>query len=322
MSTARTDKSSPGDSLPLPPAVASQILRLIGTDNLSVHDHVEAVQKDPTLTARILRYVNSSLPGIPREIGTIERAVAMLGLYTMHIIALGFSVLEILPTDDRGGFDSPAYWRRLLTTAVAGQLLAGAVCPMLAEQAFVAGLLSDLGAVGAGRSIPRGRTSALQAMAPEQTPAGAEQGDQGLTRAAKSHGILREWGFPEALCDAVGASRAEGLEALSGPTLDVGRIVHSAAAIAALFSGDVPISELDAIKAQCRTETGIEGTVLEDILLVLNERLRATASVFSVEVGETLDYAQLAAEAPMEISRPCHPPAGQRLCAAPASRHD
>lgn len=292
------------DNLPSLPTVAVEILRLTKDEGASVDDLAGVIQQDPALTGRILKVVNSSLFGIPREIASVNQAVGLLGLRTVKVMTLSFSLVDTVRSSQGEGFDFEAFWRRSLSSAVAARLLGRAVAPRLAEEAFVAGLLSDLGMVAAWRCAADAYHPVLAARARrDRHPSEIEADLLGVTHARMSRELLRTWGLPGSLCDAVGAHHGEGLAALSGPALELASVVHSAATVADLFCGEIPFAELDHVKTQCIEETGIDETRLEEVLAALDTHVRKAASMLSVLVGETVDYAQLQVAAASQLAQ-------------------
>jgi HD-like signal output (HDOD) protein len=66
--------------LPSPPAIAMQILEIVQREDFSLNQLSSIIQADPALVSRILRRVNSGFYALPKKIGTIETAVAVLGV--------------------------------------------------------------------------------------------------------------------------------------------------------------------------------------------------------------------------------------------------
>jgi len=294
------------DNLPSLPLVAIEVLRLsrADADDVSFEELVEVIQKDPALTGKILRTVNSSLFSIPREIGSLKQAVCLLGLRSVKVIALSFSLIDALRHTETDDFDFETFWRRSLTCAAAARLLAQMVIPQQAEEAFVAGLLADLGIVAAWNCIPDLYRKVLAHGDKDPRQLAVIEAQQlGVTHAQMSRALLQSWHLPETLCNAVGAHHGAQIDELTGSSQKLAQIVYSAADVASLFCQDIPSNELDCIKQQCCQTTGISETKLEEILVTLDKHVRTTASMLSMKVGRTIDYAQIQAEASSHLAR-------------------
>src|SRR5208337_3483276 len=98
--------------------------------------------------------------------------------------------------------DHAAYWRRSLFTAVASFLLAKNAVPKMAEDAFVAGLLSDIGVMVASICAPNEYLPVLELWNKNKGPlAAAEMEKLGITHAEIGRELLRAWNLPEVLCE-------------------------------------------------------------------------------------------------------------------------
>ena len=133
------DKVKAADNLPSLPTVAMEVLRMTQAEDVSVADIATVVQQDPALTGKILKVVNSSLFGMPREISSVQQAMMVLGLRTVKVMVLSFSLVDTMNQGGNGAFDIDAFWRRSLTCSAAARLLSKHMAPRLAEEACVAG---------------------------------------------------------------------------------------------------------------------------------------------------------------------------------------
>ncbi len=295
-------KSSKG--LPSLPTVAMEILRLIQSDDVSVGQIASLVQQDPALTSKLLRMVNSPLFGMTREVASVQQAMVVLGLRTVKVLVLSFSLVDVLQEDKSGAFDYETYWRRSLTTAAAARLIAKNVTPRLAEEAFVSGLLADLGMLGAWRCARDLYQPVLDAWGPrDRTLPEIERDMLGVSHAGMSRQLLITWGLPATLCDAVGAHHGEGLQELEGPPRELGIVTFAAALVSALFCGDIPQHRLDEVRKQILNVTRIPPNALESILKDLDGHVCQTASLLSLQVGQTVNYAELQTQAAMQLAR-------------------
>ena len=287
------------DTLPSLPHVAVEVLHLARDADVPMSSLAKVIETDPALAARVLKVVNSSFFALPRRIGSIQQALTMLGLRAVRVMVLSLSFVNTVQ-EEGGGFDYEAYWRRSLGSAVAARLIAGAVDRSLEDEAFVAGLLSDLGMVAAWRG-------ARDAYAPVLDAWGRGEGSlveletRGLEtdHAALGGTLLKRWGLPAPVCEAVTSHHAaEGTSAAG----TLGIIVRCAGEVAALFCGELPAGDLDRVRRRCVAETGMGEQALEELFAGLEERLTETASLFAVKVGETIDYDSLQAEAASRLA--------------------
>jgi two-component system, cell cycle response regulator len=141
-------------NLPSLPAVALRVIELTNDSNVKLDELANTIQNDQGLSAKILRTVNSSFYGLRQRCATINKALVMLGLSPVKTLALGFSLVSSLRDDKDKEFDFPSYWRRGLYTAVAAKTVAEAAKIKQGDEAFLAGLLQDVGMVAMYRAMP------------------------------------------------------------------------------------------------------------------------------------------------------------------------
>lgn len=285
------------DNLPSLPAAAIEFLQLAKRDSASVGELAAVIQKDPALTARLLKVVNSSLFGLTREVGSVPQAVALLGLRSVKVMALSFALVDTVRNLDENGFDFESYWRESLTRAVAARLSAKAVVPGLAEEAFVAGLLSGVGVVAAWQTARGEYEPVWRARGGGIPLRRIEQDRLGLTHAAMSRALLEKWGLPPLLCAAVGAAHDETAAARPGDESRLADVVASAVRMAELFCGEVPSRDLESVKRFCQSRLAITAEALEATLAGIDTQVKEVARMLTLTVGQTVDYARLQIEA-------------------------
>jgi len=132
---------------PLLSVHAQRLLQVCASADHDIEDVLEVVRCDATLTARVLRVVNSSVYGLLTPINTIERAVAYLGERMVTCIALGESAGKLLKKPLSGyQAEGGELWKHDLYTGFAARQIARHGRQKTdAELAFTAGLLHDIG---------------------------------------------------------------------------------------------------------------------------------------------------------------------------------
>ena len=185
------------------PAVAMQVLSLADDSQADAARLKRTIELDPALTAKILRVVNSSLFGLTRQIADLGQAVALVGVKALKLLTLGFSLPERMFAN-KGADVLRHYWTRTLTRAVACRELAAAVGNRHAEEAFIAGLLGDLGTLvflqeGGDRYL------AMYRRAQDGDPplCVAERRYYGFHHIDLTVRLLTDWKLPAALCESV-----------------------------------------------------------------------------------------------------------------------
>ena len=191
-----------GDDLPSLPAVAVEVLNLCRREEVTLDDLAAVVAVDPALAAKLLRYSNSSLFNLGSQVTTLPRAMLVLGLKSVQLMALSFSLADSLPRAGHG-FDYDTFWRRSLALAVAGRLFADLTGGASQDEAFLCGLLGEIGRLVLARgSQGYGEEFADQAGWPERKRElqmlGYHSGDVGGL-------LLEKWGLSPTICLSVSA---------------------------------------------------------------------------------------------------------------------
>ena len=128
------------------PEVTMKIIQLVEDPDSTANDLNKIISNDPALGARILKVVNSAFYGLPGQIGSINRAIVLLGLNAVKNIAIAASLAKLF----RGGkiannFDARDLWTHAIACATGTKLLAKHAGLGLPDEAFLAGLIHNIG---------------------------------------------------------------------------------------------------------------------------------------------------------------------------------
>jgi putative nucleotidyltransferase with HDIG domain len=149
------------DAMPAFPKSVQKILELTRNVNSTPKDLVEVIDKDPVMTVKILKVVNSAYYSLPKQITSIGHAVVYLGFNTIKNLALSIAAIGMLPKDNASGFDVQQYLLHSLATAGVAKILAGKLTDADPMDCFIAGLLHDFGKVVFAQIMPREFRAAL-----------------------------------------------------------------------------------------------------------------------------------------------------------------
>ena len=126
------------------PTVAMELMRLAEEPGVDSRALKECVAQDPALTCKVLRVVNSSLYGLNRPVGDLSQAIGLIGIKPLKLLVLGFNLPDALFAEVAAS-QLRWYWTNTLTRAVAARLLAEQLWRQPGDEAFIAGLLQDIG---------------------------------------------------------------------------------------------------------------------------------------------------------------------------------
>jgi putative nucleotidyltransferase with HDIG domain len=144
------------DRMPAFPKSVQAILDLTRDPNCTPKDLVAVIDKDPIVTVRVLKVVNSAQFNLPRQVTAVGNAVALLGFNTIKNMALSIAAMGVLPRRTEGGLDMQQYLLHSLTTAIIARELATRLNHPDADpvECFIAGLLHDFGKVIYAQYMP------------------------------------------------------------------------------------------------------------------------------------------------------------------------
>jgi HD-like signal output (HDOD) protein len=178
------------------PAVAVEVLKLTEHPKVDVRALKACIERDPALTVKILRVVNSSVFGLSREVSDLNQALALLGIKPLKLLALGFSLPESLFVNAaREQLDW--YWKSALVRAVAAREISEQLFKRPGDDAFLAGLLQDLGVLVLLGELGRPYAGLLsEAIAARADLSRLEQESLGFDHTQLTAGLLDHWNLP------------------------------------------------------------------------------------------------------------------------------
>ncbi len=128
------------------PEITLKIIDLVEDPTSTAQDLHQVITNDPALCSRILKVVNSSFYGLPGQIGSINRAIVLLGLNAVKNIAIATSLTKLFRAGDlTQHFSARDLWTNATSLAAASKLIADKAGIGLADEAFLAGLLCNIG---------------------------------------------------------------------------------------------------------------------------------------------------------------------------------
>lgn len=131
--------------LPEIPSIVFELNEVIANP-MSSADHIaQVVNRSPSLTALLLKIVNSSFYGFPSKIDKISHAVTLIGTREISGLALGISILSIFKNIPKEMIDMYSFLKHSLACGILSRILAAQKNFGQTEQLFVSGLLHDLG---------------------------------------------------------------------------------------------------------------------------------------------------------------------------------
>lgn len=182
------------------PATFFKIIEVMESPFSSAFHIAEVVGKDTSLTAKLLKLVNSAFYGFPSKVDSISRAVALVGTKELTSLALGISVVEAFDGIPLKVLDMKGFWRHSVSCGVYASLLSSNGKGGGEERYFVAGLLHDLGRLLMIKKSPELCLEAMAISRDEGIPLfQAEQRLFGYDHARVGGILCKSWRMPTTL---------------------------------------------------------------------------------------------------------------------------
>lgn len=271
--------------LPMLPSAAIKINKLLKDANVSIRELSETIEKDQAIVAKLLRLVNSAFYGFQGKITTVSHAARILGFNTVRNAVVSISIIRSLSMRTVwAGFDMVEFWNHSVSVAVAGRQLAERtkLCPP--DEAFVAGILHDIGKVVLAHYFQELFYKTWEYVKDNQVP-WIEAERQALpNNHAEVGGFLADkWQLPEGLIEAV-AYHHDFSSDCKRP--DLVAIVHAADVLANnCIRCTLDTASLDGIHPEARALVGEPLEKYKEWIAVATEEIDDAAKFFVVGSG-------------------------------------
>jgi HD-like signal output (HDOD) protein len=132
-------------ALPEIPSIVYELNEVIANPLSSADQMAQVINKSPSLTALLLKIVNSSFYGLPSKVDRVSLAVTLIGTRELSALALGISILSMFKNIPSSLLNMRFFLQHSLACGIVSRLLAAQKNMRQTEQMFTAGLLHDLG---------------------------------------------------------------------------------------------------------------------------------------------------------------------------------
>ncbi|MGA2244494.1 MAG: HDOD domain-containing protein [Verrucomicrobiota bacterium] len=238
----------------------------------------DAIQKDPDLTARLLRLANSPFFGFANRLSTVAEAVSLLGIQQIQDMIVASSVLEQFKGVPDEFVNKDSFWRHSLAVGIAARLLAMERRLPKPDKFFVAGLLHDVGRLVLLSQAAEWAQAVFELYQRERILLrDAEKRILGFDHQQIAGELLQSWSYPPVLVQAVAFHHAPGQSAAK---LEAG-VVHIAdhliIAMGIGSSGEHFIPPLD---EKAWNAVGLQPEALGKIIEAVDEQVLAVEEAF------------------------------------------
>ncbi|MBX3396121.1 MAG: HDOD domain-containing protein [Phycisphaerae bacterium] len=274
-------------SLPSIPIIATRCYEMTQDPNCDYNKLVDLLTTDPGIAASVLRLANSPLFGVTRQVSSLKQAISLLGVKRIRELVLVRYLVqktEEIPSDK---IDINYYWRLSLTTAILTAKFADALAPQFRDEAFMGGLLADVGVIVLARSLPKQYGPIAAKYQPHESEdwIQGEYNLMGVTHGEVTAMVLEQWNLPQTLVQAVKyhhASPADIPADCTGAVL--ARIINGSSTIAKVLS---QASNSTSAVESCKTamdRVDLDVAVLIRALDGIEEEIERMAQLLGVDV--------------------------------------
>lgn len=192
------------EHLPVLPNVVVKLLQMYGSETVSSRLLEHVVAQDPGLTTRVLKVAGSAAYGIGPT-ADLRRAITLIGIEQIKRIAVNIGYQQFMNNASfTPSFDRLVFWTHCKATATASREVMMFINPAKVEEAYVGGLVHDLGFLAMERFAPLQLDRAIEAAITLRAPIiMAEQQLIGYTHVEVGEVVAKRWDLAPVLTDCI-----------------------------------------------------------------------------------------------------------------------
>ena len=170
----------------------------------SMDNLANAIKVDPSISARLLKIVNSPMYGFPKQIDSISRAVNIIGMQSVGDLVAATTVGRTFAGMTVELMDLQIYWRKSALCALLADKISRSIGLIESERFFIEGLLRDIGHLVLYQTVPKRAQSALIESGYLGAPlAEVEQSNLGCDFTEVGAELISFWGMPSQIEQAI-----------------------------------------------------------------------------------------------------------------------
>jgi len=183
-----------------PSPVLSEVLEFVNKPDVSNAELADIILKDPALTTKLLKSANSTFYGVKREVTSINQAIMIMGLKSVKYYTLSIVVFnQVNANKNNSKLNQKQLWRHFLETAIASRKIAELIRYDQPEEAYVAGLLHDIGIVIIENTFPKEYQEVVRLILQNMSICDAEKKVFGIDHQEVADYVTTRWNMPEKL---------------------------------------------------------------------------------------------------------------------------
>jgi len=295
------------ESLPTLPTVAIKVIETALDERASARDVAEIITTDQALASKLLKVVNSPSMGLRHEVSDISQAIVLLGFQVLKSLVLSVSVFpESFDTGGNRGLRKPGYWRHCLGAGAAARALAVQRRYPNPEEAYIGGLLHDLGKVVLDQHVSQHYTKVLELQREaDEAPREVEYSVLHTDHAEVGGWVAQRWNLPKCIQRVLKYHHS----ALDSAELSSQDRVLVALVSAADFIcwtqglGSVQAKRPPALSTSVQEIIDFDKIDAPKVMNAVDEEIRNTAALFNFKVPDVGSYRDALQRANLELGR-------------------
>ena len=191
-------------SLPPIPKVLQEISQLFNSPDISAKKVEMLIEKDPSLTLKVLSVANSPLYGLKRNVKTIGAAILILGMHEVKSIVTSVKLASTLKMKTDNYFDPDKFLNHSMTVGILAQRMSKDLGFNFDGDGFIAGMLHDMGILTIHEFFPKEFQEIVDySMKNNTTFIEAEINILGVSHQEVGEFLTEKWSLPAVFSDAL-----------------------------------------------------------------------------------------------------------------------
>lgn len=266
--------------LPSLPHVLLKLLEVCHTEDSTFEDLAKIINKDTALSAKIMSVVNSPIYGKAGKANSFEHNLVVLGMDTIKSIAISASIYHVFNQfSANASLDMKYFWRHSLTCATLAKLLAQKTAYGCPEEAYLSGMLHNVGQLVLWLNFPKEYASVVLAERDEAQLIALEEKHLGTTHSEVGAWLVNSWELQTFMSDSV-LYHHDSLDRV----LDAHQLVKIIY-VANAMSMDVMVESGEAATIAQRV-FGLEASDVDDLAGKAFDKVKQVAGSLDIEIEE------------------------------------
>ncbi len=191
-------------SIPTLPEVYCQVSEMLENPKTSASAVATVISRDPSLTAKLLKMVNSAFYGLPQQVSTLTHALVLMGFSTLKSLILTMGLTDVFRPSKNDNFSRPEFWAHCFGTGLIAKSIAIRLRRKNVEEIFIQGLLHDIGKIVLDKYVNDAFNKIVElTIKRDCLIVESERDVLGFTHADVGAIVARSWNLPENICQSI-----------------------------------------------------------------------------------------------------------------------